>query len=99
MAPSSVGEHQSTTTANDLKPSECSGITLVNKLVSSGTATGTADNDLMLGSSGVDMFDGAGGNDCIVGGDDSLAGGPGTDTCYGGPGNDSFADDCENKIQ
>ncbi|MGD8821608.1 MAG: hypothetical protein PVG63_00770 [Anaerolineales bacterium] len=77
-------------TANDLAPSECSGINLVNVILISGNGNGTNDNDLILGSPG---------DDCIIGGggDDFLHGGNGTDVCNGGTGTDS-ANRCETEL-
>jgi Ca2+-binding RTX toxin-like protein len=85
---------------NHLRPSACAGLTLTNLVNGSGTINGTADNDLILGRTGIDTIDGMGGNDCIVGGDgdDVVTGGGGTDVCIGGSGNDSF-DQCETAIQ
>jgi Ca2+-binding RTX toxin-like protein len=66
---------------NDFKPYACGGMYLTNIVSGSGTLTGTAGNDLILGSPSVDMIDGLGGNDCIVGGG-------GTDVCLNDVGND-----------
>jgi Ca2+-binding RTX toxin-like protein len=73
-------------TANDLKPSECSGINLVNIR----TGNGTSANDLILGSAGNDIMNAQGGDDCILGGDggDRLRGASGADIILGGAGND-----------
>ncbi len=62
--------------ANDLKPAECSSLNLTNIVVIAGNGSGTAANDLILGSSGSDTLRGSDGDDCIVGGggDDSLDG-------------------------
>ncbi|MGD8603395.1 MAG: hypothetical protein PVF49_02365 [Anaerolineales bacterium] len=86
-------------TANDLAPSECSGINLVNVILISGNGNGTNDNDLILGSPGDDSIRGQGGDDCIIGGggDDFLHGGNGTDVCNGGTGTDS-ANRCETEL-
>ena len=77
---------------NDLKPAACASMDLTNIVSGAGTLTGTAGNDLILGSSGADVIDGLGGNDCIVsgGGDDSLNGNDGNDVCLSGSGNDVF---------
>jgi Ca2+-binding RTX toxin-like protein len=82
--------------ANDLKPSNCAGITLT--AVANGN--GTAASELVLGSSAGDTMDGAGGDDCILGGGgiDSITGNSGTDVCIGGPGVDLFFT-CETQIQ
>jgi Ca2+-binding RTX toxin-like protein len=73
-------------TANDLKPSECSGI----NLVSIRTGNGTNANDLILGSAGGDIMNAQGGDDCILGGDggDRLRGANGADIILAGAGND-----------
>ena len=83
------GEHIN---INDLKPYACAGTYLTNLISGSGTLTGTAGNDLILGSSGADVIDGLGGNDCILGGggDDALTGNDGNDVCLRGTGNDIF---------
>jgi Ca2+-binding RTX toxin-like protein len=87
---SNVGDRRATITANELKPSECANLTLANKLVVSGTATGTSANDLMLGSNLADTIDGSGSRDCLVGGgdNDTLRGSGGDDVLLGGPGDD-----------
>ena len=73
-------------TANDLKPSECNGINLVNIRAGDGTNA----NDLILGSAGGDNLNAQGGNDCILGGDggDRLRGASGADIILAGAGND-----------
>ena len=84
--------------ANDLKPSSCSGITLTT-LVSG--VTGTANADLLLGTSAANTMSAAGGDDCILGGggNDSINCGTGTDVAIGGPGTDTFNLNCETQIQ
>lgn len=83
-------------TADQLKPSECSSLSLAN-IITDGS--GTTDNDLVLGTSGADSINGSDGNDCLVAGsgDDTLDGGAGTDICIGGDGTDSFSN-CETQI-
>lgn len=85
---------------NHFKPAACSGIIVTNLITGTGTITGTAGNDLILGSSDADTIDGAGGNDCILGGggDDQIAGGDGNDICLGGLGTDGFIA-CESEYQ
>jgi Ca2+-binding RTX toxin-like protein len=97
---SNVDEKSVWVTAADLRPSVCAGLSLTQVISGSGTLTGTAGNDLIIGSSGADTIDGLGGNDCILGGsgDDSLTGNEGNDVCLGSPGNDIFTD-CEVEIQ
>ena len=87
--------------ANDLKPSECSSITVTAKVTGSGTISGTNAAELITGGAAVDTISGSGGSDCILGGggDDSLNGGAGTDVCIGGPGTDTFNNNCETRIQ
>lgn len=97
---SNLGRQSVPVTAEDIKPAACGGIYLSNIVRGSGTFTGTAANDLIIGSAGTDTIDGAGGDDCILGsaGDDSLAGSEGNDVCIGSAGSDTFTD-CEMEIQ
>jgi len=97
---SNIGEQSVFVTANDIKPSACDSISLMNVISGSGTLTGTASNDLIIGSQEVDIIDGAGGDDCILGrnGDDIIEGGEGFDICIGGPGIDLFTA-CESENQ
>jgi len=85
-------------TANTLKPSSCSGITLTTLVIGN---TGTAGNDLELGSAAADTMRAGGGNDCILGGGgiDNINCGTGTDVAIGGPGTDVFNVNCETQIQ
>jgi len=100
VSPSNLDEDSISVTAEDLKPSACTGLSLIDVISGSGTLTGTEGNDLILGSSGVDTIDGLGGDDCIVGGggDDTITGGDGSDICLGGPGTDTFIT-CEGEHQ
>jgi len=84
-------------TANTLKPSSCSTITLATKI--SGV-TGTTGNDLLTATASAETIAGLAGNDCILGGggNDAIDGGTGTDICIGGPGTDTFTN-CETAIQ
>lgn len=84
-------------TANTLKPASCAAITLTTLVIG---VTGTAGNDLLLGTANADTMNGAAGNDCILGGggNDTINGGAGTDVCIGGPGTDTFSN-CETQIQ
>jgi Ca2+-binding RTX toxin-like protein len=98
---SSLDEVTLPVTADDLKPPACAAQHVTNIIVGSGTINGTASNDLILGSPGIDIISGAGGNDCIVGGGgaDVLIGNAGNDTCIGGPGIDVLDITCENAQQ
>lgn len=94
-----LDDESSPITANDLAPSECSGINLANVILISGNGNGTNGNDLILGSTGDDSIRGQGGDDCIIGGggDDFLHGGNGSDVCNGGTGTDT-ANRCETEL-
>src|SRR4051812_37697235 len=80
---SRVGNPTESATAEKLKPSSCSGITLTTIIVG---LTGGAGNDLVLGTSAGESLDGGTGNDCILGGagNDTIDGNQGTDVCIGG---------------
>lgn len=73
---------------NDIKPAECSTVT-VDKLVSGDTSpsiTGTDANELVLGSDQTFTFDGGLGNDCLISriaGPVTMSGGDGIDVCVG----------------
>ncbi len=98
--PASIaGNNVSDIVANDLKPAECSALDLTNVEGGTLTVTGTAENDLLLGSDVIDTIAGQGGDDCLVGGPgaDTLDGGAGTDICLGGGGTDVFLG-CETEI-
>jgi Ca2+-binding RTX toxin-like protein len=101
VAPSKASDRSQAVNVNELKPTSCNGITLSSRIVGSGTFTGTAAAELLLGSAGVDDIRGANGNDCLVGGggNDTLRGQGGTDVCIGGPGTDTFLPNCETQIQ
>jgi Ca2+-binding RTX toxin-like protein len=85
---------------NDVKPLDCSGITVSARVSGSGIITGTGANELALGGTALDTISGLGGDDCIVGGGggDVIDGGLGTDVCVGGPGTDMFLS-CETQVQ
>ena len=87
-------------TADDLKPTDCAAITLNRMVTGSGAISGTGQDDLILGSPGVDTIAAHPGTDCLLGGggDDSLDGDQQTDVCIGGPGTDTFAQ-CETTVQ
>jgi Ca2+-binding RTX toxin-like protein len=95
-----AGIHTQATGPNDVKPSNCSGITVTARVSGSGLITGTAARALVLGSPAIDTTSGRAGNDCIHGGNgnDVIDGGLGTDVCIGGPGTDTFVS-CETQVQ
>jgi Ca2+-binding RTX toxin-like protein len=99
IAPSNIGMQSDQVRANDLKPDVCAALNLTNVVTGSGTISGTPANDLILGTSGVDIIAGLGGNDCILGGGgaDSIDGNGSTDVCIGGGGDDTFQN-CETTI-
>lgn len=76
-------------TADALKPSDCDSLNLTNIVVG---GTGTAGNDLVLGTAGNDNLRGGDGDDCIVGGagNDTLQGQKNDDILLGGDGDDSL---------
>ena len=93
---SGADQESESITANQVKPSDCDSLNLVN-IITNGT--GTTSNDLLLGSSAADTLTGSHGNDCLIAGDgdDTLDGGAGSDICIGGAGTDTFID-CEIQI-
>lgn len=95
-----VGTSSAAVTANLLKPSSCASLTLSTLVTGTGTFSGTAAANLVLGSAGVDRISALGGSDCVLGGggNDRLTGGAGIDVCIGGPGTDTFVT-CETQIQ
>jgi Ca2+-binding RTX toxin-like protein len=91
--------------ANELKPSECSGITLTNIVDIGAGETGTSANDLILGTDKADAeIRGGAGDDCILGGKGNerqksgkswipgIYGEDGDDVLIGGPGNSDMCD-------
>jgi len=93
------------TTANQLKPSECDGITLTNIVDIGAGETGTRENDLILGTDKADReIRGKAGDDCILGGKGNerqksgnkwipgIYGGRGNDVIIGGPGRKDMCD-------
>lgn len=93
---SGLGIETANVTAEQMKPPECSALSL--QYIAT-TSTGSTLNDLVVGSSAADSLFGLDGNDCLVGGDgdDTLDGGDGTDICIGGGGTDTFVN-CETQI-
>ena len=98
---SKAGRDADSITANKLKPSACSALTLAGITTGSGAINDGGASNLVLGSAIVDTMRGNGGNDCILGGSgiDSLRGDGGTDVCIGGLGTDTFHSSCETQIQ
>jgi Ca2+-binding RTX toxin-like protein len=94
---SGLGSQTQVVTAEQMKPAECSTLSLEYIATSS---TGSTLNDLVTGTSASDSLSGLAGNDCLVGGDgdDTLDGGDGTDVCIGGGGSDTFVN-CETEIE
>jgi Ca2+-binding RTX toxin-like protein len=86
-----LGQNTSGINPTALEPAQCLAAGLAPTNIVAGN-TGTAGNDLILGTNAGETINGNGGNDCIVGGagNDNLRGGAGTDVCIGGPGNDTF---------
>ncbi|MFN2640599.1 MAG: hypothetical protein ABR548_01700 [Actinomycetota bacterium] len=100
VAGSTMGLYATTATANDVKPVDCSSITLTALYGGKDDVTAGSTNDLELGGPAAQTLNGGSGDDCILGGsgDDTLDGGPGSDVCIGGPGEDAFLN-CETIIQ
>ena len=101
VASSRAGQDARPTGENDVKPSpECDGIVLNGITTGSGNFNATNQDDLVLGSAGVDTIGGRNGDDCILGGasNDAINGGTGNDVCIGGAGTDTF-NACEVQIQ
>jgi hypothetical protein len=101
---SRLADRRSAISADALKPAQCGGLnltTLVTCPSAGGACSGTAGNDLILGSALADDIQGDKGDDCILGGggDDSFRGDQATDVCIGGPGTDAFHPSCETEIQ
>ncbi len=93
-----AGQQQFTIDANALKPAACASIDLTAIVT---TGTGSAANELVLGTAGADTIKAKGGDDCVLGGggNDTINGGAGAnDICIGGPGVDTFSN-CETQIQ
>jgi Ca2+-binding RTX toxin-like protein len=95
---SNLTRYQAAITANTLKPSACTGITLTNVIA---RTTGTGAANLLLGSAAGNSMSARGGSDCVLGGggNDSINCGGGTDVAVGGPGSDTFSSNCETRIQ
>lgn len=90
-------------TAQSLAPALCAGKSLVNIFAAtSGTVSGGAGNDLVLGRNTATTINGGGGTDCLIGGggNDSMNGQAGTgDVCIGNGGTDTFNAACETQVQ
>jgi Ca2+-binding RTX toxin-like protein len=98
---SKIGETLISQSVNDIKPSQCSGITLTGLVTGTLIVNGTDANELILGSVAIDTINGGGGDDCIIGGalGDTLVGGLGNDVCIGGGGTDVLDVSCEVALQ
>lgn len=86
VPPSRMGQSTYAIGPNELKPTECSGLVLVNTMVATGqTLTGTNNADLLVGIAITRTITGRQGNDCIVGNAvaQTLDGGGGHDVCIG----------------
>jgi Ca2+-binding RTX toxin-like protein len=97
-------DQSSAMTANDLKPSDCSAISLTTILfcpTGGGACDGTDASELVIGSPADDDIKSGKGDDCILGGggNDSIRGDQNIDICLSGPGTDSFHPSCETSIQ
>ena len=104
--PDTWADQESRSVSADLiKPSECSGITLTNIVDIGAGETGTNANDLILGTDKADAeIRGGAGNDCILGGKGNerqridgvwgpgIFGEEGDDVIIGGPGNLDYCD-------
>jgi len=104
--PDTWADQESRSVSADLiKPSECSGITLTNIVDISAGETGTSANDLILGTDKADAeIRGGAGDDCILGGKGNerqkidkvwgpgIFGEEGDDVIIGGPGNLDYCD-------
>lgn len=90
-------------TLSELAPPECGSIRYtLEDIVECGGGNCSSNgnkNELILGTSGIDIIDGGNGDDCIVGGggDDQLYGNNGNDVLVGGPGSDYLSGDGRNK--
>ena len=89
-------------TADTLKPSACSGITLTALFTGSGIFSSNIAAELVIGSAGIDTISARNGDDCVVAGagDDAIDCGGGTDVGLGGPGTDTNTGSrCETFVQ
>jgi Ca2+-binding RTX toxin-like protein len=90
-----VDEYGDSIVPNDLKPAECSSITVDEITAGSGTINGTNSNNLILGSNLSDIINASNAGskwltNCILGGsgDDTINGSKKAEIILGGPGND-----------
>ena len=96
---SSAGLASHVPVPDDFKPAACGGIAIGTLVTGTGTFSGTADNDLILGSPADDTITGEAGDDCVLagGGNDGLRAGAGdnsggaADVLNGGPDTDTCA--------
>jgi len=105
VPPTSLADQSSIITVNDLKPSDCSAITLtaIFYCPTDGSQCNATDaSELVIGTSAGDDIRSGKGDDCILGGGggDSIRGEQDIDVCIGGPGTDSFpGNSCDTQIQ
>ena len=95
-----ASESSHTVSAQELAPSACDGMGLVNIVNLSEGEHPINANNLILGTSGNDTIKGKKGNDCIVGGggDDTIDGKQGDDVILGGDGDDTIDGGKDNDI-
>ncbi len=101
VPPSRAGISVVQTAPYQFAPHACGGLNLSGIIYATGGRTrGTAQNDLIIGTSGNDRLDGEEGDDCLVAGggkNDRLDGGPGYDVCVGNA--DTQFTNCEVEVR
>ena len=90
IANSHVDQYDVAIIPNDLKPTACMGISIVNLISIGDGEVATNRSDLIVGTPNQDIISGLSRDDCILGGDgdDEIYGGAGSDIIMGGAGND-----------